>query len=72
MTTSAIKHVNIKLKNLPDTLVEEVEKYIDFLAFKYSQESQDVPQWHKDVVLQRIENQEPPVDAFRMIEELEG
>ncbi|EAZ95099.1 hypothetical protein FBBAL38_08929 [Flavobacteria bacterium BAL38] len=72
MTTSAIKHVNIKLKNLPDTLVEEVEKYIDFLAFKYSQESQDVPQWHKDVVLQRIESQESPVDAFKMIEELEG
>lgn len=72
MTTSAIKHVNSKLKNLPDALVEEVEKYIDFLAFKYSQESQDVPQWNKDVVLQRIENQEPPVDAFKMIEELEG
>ena len=72
MTTSAIKHVNSKLKNLPDALVEEVEKYIDFLAFKYSQESQDVPQWHKDAVLQRIENQEPPVDAFKMIEELEG
>lgn len=72
MTTSAIKHVNSKLKNLPDALVEEVEKYIDFLAFKYSQESQDVPQWHKDVVLQRIENQESPVDAFKMIEELEG
>ena len=72
MTTSAIKHVNSKLKNLPDALVEEVEKYIDFLAFKYSQESQDVPQWHKDVVLQRIESQESSVDAFRMIEELEG
>ena len=72
MTTSAIKHVNSKLKNLPDTLVEEVEKYIDFLAFKYSQESQDVPQWHKDIVFQRIESQETPIDAFRMIEELEG
>ena len=72
MTTSAIKHVNSKLKNLPDDKEEEVDKYIDFLAFKYSQESQDVPQWHKDVVLQRIENQEPPVDAFKMIEELEG
>ena len=72
MTTAALKHVNTKLKELPDALVEEVEKYIDFLAFKYSQETQDVPQWHKDVVLQRIENQEPPVDAFKMIEELEG
>ena len=72
MTTSAIKHVNSKLKNLPDALEKKKKKYIDFLAFKYSQESQDVPQWHKDVVLQRIENQEPPVDAFKMIEELEG
>ena len=58
MTTSAIKHVNSKLKNLPDTLVEEVEKYIDFLAFKYSQESQDVPQWHKDILDERMREAE--------------
>ena len=39
MTATALKHVNNKLKNLPDALVEEVEKYIDFLTFKHSQET---------------------------------
>ena len=34
MTATALKHVNSKLKNLPDTLVDEVEKYIDFLTFR--------------------------------------
>ena len=72
MNATAIKHVNSKLKNLPDALVEEVEKYIDFLAFKYSQETQDVPQWHKDVVLKRIKDNKEPVDAFGMLNNLEA
>lgn len=72
MTASAIKHVNSKLKNLPDTLVEEVEKYIDFLAFKYSQETHDVPDWHKDVVLKRIKDNKEPVNAFGMLDNLEA
>jgi hypothetical protein len=70
MTALALKQVNSKLKNLPDTLVDEVEKYIDFLTFKYTQESQHVPQWHKDIVLKRINDKQTPVDAFDMLEDL--
>jgi hypothetical protein len=31
----------------------------------------DVPQWQKDIVLERIKNPQTPVDAFEMIEQLE-
>ncbi|MDI9309535.1 MAG: DUF2281 domain-containing protein [Limnohabitans sp.] len=72
MTATALKQVNKKLKNLPDALVEEVEKYIDFLAFKYKQESEQVPQWHKDIVLRRINDPQEPVDAFDMLEDLDS
>jgi|JI10StandDraft_1071094.scaffolds.fasta_scaffold2567106_1 hypothetical protein len=72
MTETAIKHVNTKLKTLPDALVEEVEKYIDFLTFKYSQESQNIPEWHKEVVLKRIKDKKAPVDAFEMLDNLEA
>jgi hypothetical protein len=72
MTATALKHVNNKLKNLPDTLVDEVEKYIDFLTFKYTQENQAVPQWHKDIVLKRKSENQTPIDAFDMLEDLES
>ena len=71
MTTTALKHVNSKLKNLPDALVEEVEKYIDFLTFKYSQETSNIPEWHKEVVLKRIKDKKTPIDAFDMLKDLE-
>jgi hypothetical protein len=71
MTATALKHVNSKLKNLPDALVEEVEKYIDFLTFKHSQETSSVPEWHKEIVLKRIKDNKTPVDAFDMLENLE-
>ena len=61
MSATALKHVNSKLKNLPDALVEEVEKYIDFLTFKYSQETASVPEWHKEKVLKRIEDKQTPL-----------
>ena len=48
MTATALKHVNNKLKNLPDALVEEVEKYIDFLTFK------DQVHFHKDDILKNL------------------
>ncbi len=72
MTTTAIKHVNSKLKNLPDALVEELEKYIDFLTFRYTQESQDIPQWHKDIVLKRMSEKQTPIDAFTMLDDLDA
>ena len=71
MTTSALKHVSDKLKNLPDSLIEDVEKYIDFLDYKYTQETNDIPQWHKDEVIKRIKLNQKPVDAFDMIDSLE-
>jgi hypothetical protein len=71
MTTTALKNVNSKLKNLPDALVEELEKYIDYLTFKYAQENQEIPQWHKDIVLKRINEKQTPVDAFAMLDDLD-
>lgn len=72
MTASTLKYVNDKLKNLPDSLIEEVEIYIDFLVYKYAQEDNSVPQWHKDVVSKRIKLNDKPVDAFEMIDTLEN
>lgn len=72
MNTTAIQHVNSKLKNLPDSLLGEVEKYIDFLAFKYSQEEQEIPQWHKEEVLKRVKDKKNPVDAFVMVDDLKA
>lgn len=71
MTATALKHVSDKLKNLPDNLIVEVENYIDFLAYKHSQESNEIPQWHKDEVFKRIELNKKPVDAFEMIDKLD-
>lgn len=31
----------------------------------------DIPQWQKDIVLDRIKNPQTPVDAFEMIDQLE-
>jgi hypothetical protein len=71
MTAITLKYVNGKLKNLPDSLIEEVEIYIDFLAYKYAQEDNSAPQWHKDEVSKRIKLNDKPVDAFEMIDNLE-
>jgi hypothetical protein len=34
-------------------------------------ENQSVPEWHKEIVLERIKNPQTPVDAFDMIVQLE-
>jgi len=70
MSTTTIKQVNSKLKQLPVTLLEEVERYIDFLTFKLNQDTQDIPQWHKDIVLERIQDAQKPVDAFEMLDDV--
>lgn len=36
-----------------------------------SEPSNEIPQWHKDIVLERIKNPLPLTDAFEMVEELE-
>jgi hypothetical protein len=73
MTKTAIKQVNLKLERLSDTFLNEVEKYIDFLTFKQSREQGivDIPQWQKDIVLNRLNNPQEVVDAFEMIDDLE-
>ncbi len=74
MNATAIQQVNNKLKSLPDTLVQEVEQFIDYLSFRYSQGSKDIvdiPQWQQDLVLDRVNNPQKPVDAFKMLQELE-
>lgn len=71
MTATTLKFVNDKLKNLPDSLIEEVESYIDYLAYKHSQETNKIPQWHVDEVSKRINHNEKPIDAFDMIDNLD-
>ena len=34
-------------------------------------ENQSIPEWHKEIVLERIKNHQTPVDAFDMIAQLE-
>lgn len=72
MTDTTLKYVSDKLKKLPDNLIEEVENYIDFLEYKHSQVSNEIPQWHKDEVLKRIAINEKPLDAFEMIDNLDS
>lgn len=36
-----------------------------------SEPNDEIPQWHKDIVLERIKNPLPLTDAFEMVEELE-
>lgn len=71
MSSTTLNQVNSKLKKLPETLLEDVERYIDFLTFKYNQDTPEIPQWHKDIVSNRIKDSQEPVDAFKMIDELE-
>lgn len=73
MNATAIQQVNNKLKSLPDTLVQEVEQFIDYLSFRYSQgkDIMDIPKWQQDMVLDRVNNPQKPVDAFEMLQELE-
>lgn len=69
--TTTIKHVNSKLKALPDALIKDVEKYIDFLAYKHLQETALIPQWHKDLLDERLKDKKEPVDAFQMLDNIE-
>ena len=40
MNATSIEQVNSKLKQLPESLLEEVERYIDFLTYKHNQETE--------------------------------
>jgi hypothetical protein len=71
MNATTIEKVNTKLRALPDSLLQEVESYIDFLTFRQNQKGDEVPQWHKDLVLERVQDKKVPVDAFGMLDKLE-
>lgn len=73
MATTTFEHINKKLKKSPDFLIHEVEKYIDFLTYKHAQETntQEIPKWHKDVVLKRMDDKQPFEDAFDMLQNLD-
>jgi len=71
MNTTTIQQVKSKLKQLPEVLLEDVDRYIDFLTFKYKQDSENIPEWHKDVVMKRIKEAQKPVDAFEMLDSLD-
>lgn len=66
----SISKVNYKLEQLPTDLAKEVEQSIDYLTEQDS--AIEVPQWQQDLVLQRIQDNLPMEDAFKMIEELEN
>ena len=72
MDVTNIEKVNSKLKKLPDSLLKEIENYIDFLAFRQSQPNDDIPQWQKEIVLKRVNEKKEPVDAFEMLDKLEA
>lgn len=72
MNSNSLKQVNFKLKQLPDIFLEDVERYIDFLVFKYEKETDEIPEWHKEIVLKRLSNGNKPIDAFEMLNELEN
>ena len=71
MATTTFEQVNTKLKNLPDSVLEEVENFIEFLAYKHAQSALEIPQWHKEIVSKRIEDNKKPVDAFEMLDNLD-
>lgn len=73
MKTTTLGQVNHKLKQLPQYLLEEVERYIDFITFKHLQDSDNaIPQWHQDIVAKRIKENNKAVDAFDMLDGLEN
>lgn len=70
MSTTSLKSVNEKLKNLPEAMLDEVDYFIDFLTYKNAKEAMDIPQWQKEEVLKRQKENKPTTDAFEMLDHL--
>jgi len=70
MSTHSLKPIHDKLKHLPESLLKDVENYIDFLAFKYEKQQEDVPQWQKDVLDKRLDSYHNNPDDVLPIETL--
>ena len=70
-----IKDIQNNLKSLPEELLGNVNDYIDFLKSKYvskKNELMEVPDWHKEIVLERMKNPSKLVDAEEMIDKIEN
>ena len=72
MTLKALNRLNIKLKDIPDELVNELESYLDFLVSKNNSKTDVILDWHKEEILSRIAKNQEPTDAFAMLEDIEN
>lgn len=55
MNATTIEQVNSKLKQLPESLLEEVEPYIDFLTYKHNQETEfELSDEQKEILYNRL------------------
>ena len=55
MNATTIEQVNSKLKQLPESLLEEVERYIDFLTYKHNQETEfELTEEQKEILDNRL------------------
>ena len=48
------------------------KKYINLEEKDVFKEEQEIPQWQKDIVLNRIKNKKEPVDALEMLNAFEN
>jgi len=70
MNESTIKQVNAKLKQLPENLLEDVERYIDFLTFRHKLEKEHIPQWQKNILDNRLDSYQNSPDDILPIKTL--
>lgn len=74
MNATTIEQVNLKLKQLPESLLEEVERYIDFLTYKHNQETEfELNDKQKEILDNRLnEPKENFLNAKDVLKELHG
>ncbi len=74
MNATTIEQVNSKLKQLPESLLEEVERYIDFLTYKHNQETEfELSDEQKEILDNRLnEPKENFLNAKDVLKELQG
>ena len=74
MNATTIEQVNLKLKQLPESLLEEVERYIDFLTYKHNQETEfELSDEQKEILDNRLnETKENFLNAKDVLTELHG
>ncbi len=74
MNLLSITKVQSKIKNLPDSLLKELEEYVDFLLYKLEKQNLneiEVEEWQKNIVLERLETMETSEDAFEMLKDFQ-